>query len=150
MITFSVCHTITLVIISNKYLLSILNEFIILDASSNWVYIYIYIYIVIHRQSVSLDHNSWVWLDARDASSWDRKPSDFTLVSWISYRRAIIFSVKERILCIYIFLFSFFFTYTLNSCWSAQFIKRALYKFVKFITNTRLAGWFSCMSHWVI
>ena len=33
------------------------------------VYIYIYIYIVIHRQTVSLYHNSSVWIDAQDASS---------------------------------------------------------------------------------
>ena len=33
------------------------------------LYIYIYIYIVIYRQTVSLYHNSSVWLDTQDASS---------------------------------------------------------------------------------
>ena len=34
-------------------------------------HIYIYIYIVIHRQTISLYYKSSVWLDTRDASSWD-------------------------------------------------------------------------------
>ena len=34
--------------------------------------LYIYIYIVIHRQTDSLYHNSSVWLDTQDASSWDQ------------------------------------------------------------------------------
>ena len=40
---------------------------------------YTYIYIVIHRQTVSLYHNSLVWLDTQDARSRDRNPSNFTL-----------------------------------------------------------------------
>ena len=35
------------------------------------------IYIVMHRQTVSLYHNSSVWLDTQDASSWDRNPPNF-------------------------------------------------------------------------
>ena len=35
------------------------------------IYIYIYIYIVIHRQTVSLYHNSSVMLDMWDTTSWD-------------------------------------------------------------------------------
>ena len=37
---------------------------------------HIYIYIVIHRQTVSLNHNSSVWLDSLDSRSWDRNPAD--------------------------------------------------------------------------
>ena len=40
-------------------------------------YTYIYMYIVIHRQTVSLYHNSLVGLDTRDSRNWDRKPADF-------------------------------------------------------------------------
>ena len=45
-------------------------------------------YIVIHRQTVSLYHNSSVWLDTQDASSWDRNAPNFTL-DLISYRSAL-------------------------------------------------------------
>ena len=44
-----------------------------------YIYIYIYIYIVIHRQTVSVYHNSSVWLDTYDTWSWDRSPHNFTL-----------------------------------------------------------------------
>ena len=37
------------------------------------------VYIVIHRQTVSLYHNSSVWLDTLDASSWDQNPPNFML-----------------------------------------------------------------------
>ena len=37
------------------------------------------VYIVIHRQTVSLYHNSSMWLDTWDAWSWDRNPPNFTL-----------------------------------------------------------------------
>ena len=45
------------------------------------------VYIVIHRQTVSLNQNSSVWLDTQDASSWDWNPANFTLdlVSYHSY-----------------------------------------------------------------
>ena len=36
-------------------------------------------YIVINRQTVSLYHNSSVWLDTQDASSWDQNPPNFML-----------------------------------------------------------------------
>ena len=51
------------------------------------VNIYIYIYIVIHRQTVSLYHNSSVWLDTLDAWSWDQNPPNFTL-DLVLYRTA--------------------------------------------------------------
>ena len=41
------------------------------------------VYIVIHRQTVSLYHNSLVWLDTQDALSWDRNPPNFTLAIYI-------------------------------------------------------------------
>ena len=43
-----------------------------------WTFSYIYIYIVIHRQTVSLYHNSSVWLDTMEGSSLDRNPPYFT------------------------------------------------------------------------
>ena len=49
-----------------------------------YIYIYIHTYIVIHRQTVSLYHNSSEWIDTQDASSWDRNPPNFTL-DLISY-----------------------------------------------------------------
>ena len=51
-----------------------------------------------HTDSVLLYHNPSVWLDMRDASSWDRIPVDFT------YSKAnVIFSVSERLFYVYIF-----------------------------------------------
>ena len=47
-------------------------------SNSITIYIYIYIYIVIHRQTVSLYHNSSLQLDTQDASSWDRNQPNFT------------------------------------------------------------------------
>ena len=32
-----------------------------------------------HRRTVSLYHNSSVWLDTLDTRSWDRNPPNFTL-----------------------------------------------------------------------
>ena len=52
------------------------------------IYIFIYIYIFIHRQAVSLYHNTSVWLDTQDASSWDRNPPNFTL-DMVSHRSDI-------------------------------------------------------------
>ena len=49
-----------------------------------------FIYIVIHWQTVSLYHNTSVWLDTLDAWSWDGKPPNFTL-DLVSYRSAIPF-----------------------------------------------------------
>ena len=46
-----------------------------------YIYIYIYIYIVIHRLTVLLYHNSSVWLDMKNASSWDWNPPNFMLDS---------------------------------------------------------------------
>ena len=37
------------------------------------------IYIVIQRQTISLYHNSSVWPDTQDVSSWDQNPPNFTL-----------------------------------------------------------------------
>ena len=43
-----------------------------------------FIYIVTHRQTISLHHNSPVWIDTRDASSWDRNPADFKSVGYLN------------------------------------------------------------------
>ena len=40
------------------------------------------------RQTISLYHNSTVWLDMQDSSSWDRNLSNFTL-DLVSYNSAI-------------------------------------------------------------
>ena len=37
-------------------------------------------YIVIHRQTVSLYHNSSVWLDMQDVWNWDQNPPNFMLI----------------------------------------------------------------------
>ena len=39
---------------------------------------------LIHRQTVSLYHNTSMWQDTRDSSGLDRKPADFTTVSQIT------------------------------------------------------------------
>ena len=54
-----------------------------------YIYIHIYIYIVIHRQTVSLYHNSSVRLDTWDTSSWDQNPPDFTSDWWHTSQPAI-------------------------------------------------------------
>ena len=46
------------------------------------------IYIIIHKQTVLVSHNSSVWLDMQDASSWDWNPPKFTL-DLVSYRSDI-------------------------------------------------------------
>ena len=46
------------------------------------------VYIVTHRLTVLLYHNSLVWLDTQDSSSWDRNPPNFTL-DLVSYRSAL-------------------------------------------------------------
>ena len=43
------------------------------------MYIYIYIYVLSSTYTVSLYHNSLVWLDPRDTSSWNR----CWLVGWL-------------------------------------------------------------------
>ena len=58
------------------FFLSLYNFIFIFLWKSIWVYIYIYI--VIHRQTISLYHNSSVLLDTQDASSLDRNPANFT------------------------------------------------------------------------
>ena len=65
---------------------------------------YIYIYIVIYRQSVSLYHNSSVWLDPRNASSWDRNPVDFTSVRYLKQKALVLLNVNEAVFT-YIFLY---------------------------------------------
>ena len=52
---------------------------VISSLSSLLLYIYIYIYIVIHWQTVSLYHNSSVWLVTYDSWCWDRNPPNFKL-----------------------------------------------------------------------
>ena len=47
--------------VSNKNFTSVVIESLIKKKKK--IYIYIYIYIVIHRQTISLYHNSSVWLD---------------------------------------------------------------------------------------
>ena len=71
------------------------SEISVLVARRDDIYIYIYIYIVIYRQTVSLNHNSSVWLDSQDVSSWNRNPADFTSVSYPT--AIVILSIREGI-----------------------------------------------------
>ena len=75
------------------------------------VCVYIYIYIVIYRQTVSLYHNSSVWLDTRDASSWDRNPADLMLVGHLtpqlSSSRCKQRNFKVYILCVCIYIYMY-------------------------------------------
>ena len=48
-----------------------------------YIYIYICIYTVIHRQTISLYLYSLVWIDTRDAWSWDRNLVDFMPVGYL-------------------------------------------------------------------
>ena len=74
---------------------------------------YIYIYIVLLRQTVSLYHSPSVWLETRFTSSWDRNPTDFTPVGYLT----------ANLTQMYYFPL---FTYALNGYRNAQFIRRAL------------------------
>ena len=58
------------------YMVSWINQTLNSD-SDDWLFCSIYI--VIHIQTVLLYHNSLVWLDRQDVSSWDRNPINFTL-----------------------------------------------------------------------
>ena len=63
---------------SKSFLRNTYNTFF-LDEKIFPIYIYIYIYIGIHRQTVSLYHNSSLWPDTLNAWSWDRNQFNFTL-----------------------------------------------------------------------
>ena len=84
-----------------------------------YIYIYIYIYIVIHRQTLLLYHNSSVWLDTRDASSWDLNLSDLTSVRYIIKELSPSQRKWRDFLRIWLF------TYMILSYQSAQIMKRA-------------------------
>ena len=63
---------------------------------------------VIHRQTISLDQNSSVGLDSRDASSWNPNLADLTSVGDLAPELSSILSVSEGI-----FYVCIFFTYML-------------------------------------
>ena len=69
-------------------------------------YIYIYIYIVIPKQTVSLYHNSSVWLDMQAASSRNRNPADFTYIYIYIY-----IYMKLAKTNFYLFIYFFFFCF---------------------------------------
>ena len=88
--------------------LSILNHVFILSLDlQQTCCIYIYIYIVIHRRTISLYHTTSEWLDTQDASSWHRKPADFTVVGYLnpkllpSQRK-----IKGFLTCIFIYIYA--------------------------------------------
>ena len=58
-----------------------------------YVCIYIYIYIVIHWQTVSLYHNSSVWLDTWDAPNWDQNLLNFMSGWWHTPRLSLCLNV---------------------------------------------------------
>ena len=64
-------------------------------------------HIVIHRQSVSLYHNSPVWLDSQDASSWDWNPLQFYVRPSI-IPLSLILSYTSKVGYIYIYIYTFF------------------------------------------
>ena len=75
--------------------------------------IYIYRYIAIHRKTVSLYHNSSIWLDMQDASSWDQNPADFTSV-WYLTPKLSSFLPQTKGFFTHIFLHI---CYRLLECW---------------------------------
>ena len=70
----------------------------------------VYIYIVIHRLTVSLYHNSSVWLDTWDAPSRDGNPPNFTSGWWHTHATQRLYAYASH------FVFSTFLR-------SSQFVK---------------------------
>ena len=66
-------------------------------------YIHTHICTVIHRQTVSLYHNSSVWLDTQDASIWNRNPADLMSVGYLTSKLSSL-SVQVKEFYIYIYL----------------------------------------------
>ena len=60
-----------------------------------------------------------MWLDTRDASSWDRNPADFTSVGYYS-RVIVILCISEEISYVELF------TYTLMPTGRAEFLRRPI------------------------
>ena len=66
--------------------------------------------------TVSLYHNSPVWLDTQDASSWDRNPPNFTL-DLVSYCSADICQLgnfnafRAGVLIVYIYIYIYIYIY---------------------------------------
>ena len=60
----------------------------------------------IHLQTVSLYHNSSVWLDTQDSSSWDRNPPNFTLVM-VFHRSAISTTYVGAVIITHMYCLSF-------------------------------------------
>ena len=77
--------------------------------------------IVIHRQTASFYNNSLVWLDIRDAPSWDRDLPKFNSSRWHTLSPNLRLNVSSGI-CIKIF-----FHICAIECQSAQFVRRALH-----------------------
>ena len=90
------------------------------------IYMYIYIYIVIHRQTVSLYHNSSAWLDTKGASRWDRNSQNFTLDS-VSYHTAILMAYVSSGIMTEIVLVFVCFTFCAIRYESGQFVRRTLH-----------------------
>ena len=51
------------------------------------LFLSLYILIVIHRQTVSLYHDSSIGLETSDASSWNRNPADLTSVGYLTLQQ---------------------------------------------------------------
>ena len=91
------------------------------------------VYIVIHRQIALLYHNSSVWLDTGDPSSWDPNPADSMSIGYLTPE----LSISEGILLVHIHMYGI-------SNWNTQFIRRVLYLYV----CCRWKSLFDCLTHW--
>ena len=81
-------------------------------------------YIVIHRQTISLYHNSSVWPDTRDAPSRDRNPPNVTWGKWHTPRSSLRLNVSSGINA---YVSSFVcFTFCVFGCRCAQFVRNIL------------------------
>ena len=91
----SVCHTQCL----PDFQVMVIQFIIYIISSSLYIfiYIYIYIYIVIHRQTVSFNQNSSVWLDTQDARSVCNRNSTKSAHEREVFIRAISLKCAERI-----------------------------------------------------
>ena len=84
--------------------------------------LYIYIYFVIHKQTVSLHHNSSMWLDTHDALSREQNPPKITPGWWHTPRKAGDSTTVRELTHMYPLSFVYIFAIRYRS---AQFVRKS-------------------------
>ena len=104
-----------------------------------------------HPQTVSLYHNSSVWLDTKDASSWDQNPPNFTLdliIIPLGQQATYVSLVTYNAFCInfhfFFYIFTLLDTRVLNSLEELSITRVAVINSFTRVLNT----WEGCIYIW--